>query len=109
LVSGCASYRTSSNIPDQPVSSTLWNEVKIFATGVVPDKKFKDLQRIEISIKKLTAFHADPTKEQANAELKKRAAQMGADAVVNVRYQSGVGFMTWGYIDAQGMGVKFLD
>ena len=55
-----------------------------------------------LSIKKLTAVHDDPTKEQANAELKKRASAIGCDAVVNVAYKAGVGFTTWGYLDAQG-------
>jgi uncharacterized protein YbjQ (UPF0145 family) len=32
---------------------------------------------------------------------------LGADAVINIKYKSGVGLTTWGYIDANGVAVKF--
>jgi len=34
---------------------------------------------------------------------------MGADAVINVTYASGVGFTTWGYMDAKGVAVKLQE
>lgn len=112
VLSGCAAYRTSSNIEEAAAGSQAVQtekDIPIFTSGEVFSKKYRELQRIEISIKKLTAFHADPTREMANAELKKKAAQIGADAVINVQYQSGIGLMTWGYIDAQGTGVKLVE
>lgn len=111
-LSGCASYRISSNIEEAAAEARTGQpekDIPILASGEVFNKKYQALQRIEISIKKLTAFHADPTREMANAELKKKAVQIGADAVINVQYQSGIGLMTWGYIDAQGTGVKVLE
>ena len=111
-LSGCAAYRTSSNIEDAVAGVQAVQpekDVPIFTSGEVFNRKYQELQRIEISIKKLTAFHADPTREMANAELKKKAAQIGADAVINVQYQSGIGLMTWGYIDAQGTGVRVVE
>ena len=81
--------------------------MEIYESGVSPSKKFKTLEKIEVSVKKLTLFHADPTKEQANRELEIRALSMGCDAVVGVQYQKGIGLTTWGYIDAQGNCVKF--
>lgn len=74
-----------------------------------PDRKFKELGPIEVSVKKLTIFHKDPTKEQANAALVESALAMGADAVIQVTYESGVGWTTWGYMDAKGTGVKLGD
>jgi uncharacterized protein YbjQ (UPF0145 family) len=82
-------------------------KIEVIPSGTTPARKYQVLRRIEISIKKLTVFHSDPTKEQANAELKKRAAPLGCDAVINVQYQSGIGLTTWGYIDAQGDCVRF--
>lgn len=58
-------------------------------------------------MKKLTLFHKDPTKEQANEDLIEKARLLSADAVINVTYKSGVGFTTWGYINAKGTAVKF--
>jgi len=108
LVSGCASYRTSSNIDGgtQPTNVQV-RSIPIVESGTPFDRSHRIIQKIEVSIKKLTLFHADPTKAQANAELEKRASALGCDAVLNVQYQSGIGLTTWGYIDAQGNCAKF--
>lgn len=104
---GCASYRTSSNIEATQSAAPQPKKIEVLATGAMPARKYQVLRRIEVSIKKLTIFHSDPTKEQANKELEKRAAPLGCDAVVNVQYQSGIGLTTWGYIDAQGDCVRY--
>jgi hypothetical protein len=101
--SGCASYRTSSNINSSTYS---YNGPVIVTSGSLSDKEYSVISPIEISIKKLTAFHSDPTKEQADEALKDKARSIGADAVINVKYDSGVGLFTWGYMDAEGLGVK---
>jgi hypothetical protein len=107
LLSGCASYRTSSNVEAGAESTRVSNSVELYESGMEPAQKFTTIQRLEVSIKKLTLFHADPTKEQANAELRSRASALGCDAVANVQYQAGIGLTTWGYIDAQGNCIKF--
>ncbi len=71
------------------------------------DRKYQALGVVEVSVKKLTVFHKDPTREQANEALTEKARVLGADAIVNTTYTSGVGFTTWGYIDARGTAVKF--
>jgi hypothetical protein len=107
LASGCASYRTSSNIEGGSQTAAAAKKIPIFEGSADPGKKFRTTQKIEVSIKKLTLFHADPTKEQANNELEKRASALGCDAITNAQYQAGIGLTTWGYIDAQGNCAKF--
>jgi Putative heavy-metal-binding len=105
---GCASYRVSSNIESTaPPASASAAEVLVSESGL-PGRPFKELGPIEVSVKKLTLFHPNPTKEQANAALIEKARSIGADAVINVKYSSGIGAWTWGYLDAQGTGVKFV-
>ena len=104
--SGCATYRNTSNIEATPGVVVNANAPVLITEGNLPNKKYKQLGPIEVSVKKLTAFHTDPTREQANAVLKEKARIIGADAVINVVYESGVGFSTWGYMDAKGTGVK---
>lgn len=108
VVSGCASYRTDSNISADSAPATASNAKVLIMEGV-PDKKYKELGPVEVSVKKLTVFHKDPTKEQANEALIEKARLIGADAVIKVTYESGIGFTTWGYIDAKGTGVKFRE
>lgn len=103
MATGCASYRSSSNISD---SANIYDGPVVITQGDLQDKKYTEISPIEVSIKKATLFHSDPTQEQANEALKEKARVIGADAVINVKYKRGVGLTTWGYLDAIGMGVK---
>jgi hypothetical protein len=118
FLSGCASYRVSSNVespgparsspsgtPTQASAATA-NKVLLSESDIL-DRQYKKLGPIEVSVKKLTVFHKNPTKELANEALIERARVLGADAVINIKYKSGVGLTTWGYIDANGVAVKF--
>ena len=115
VTTGCASYRTDSNIPSAPpgtavpAAATKPVTTVLISEDALPKRKFKEIGSIEVSVKKLTIFHKDPTKEQANEALTEKAREIGADAVIKVVYKSGIGFTTWGYIDANGMGVKLAD
>jgi len=109
LTSGCASYRTSSNITSDAPAGLPANTKVLISEDSLPGRKYKEIGPIEVSVKKLTVFHKDPTKEQANEALSEKARAVGADAVINTRYKSGIGFTTWGYIDANGTGVKLAD
>jgi hypothetical protein len=118
FISGCASYRVSSNVESaepargqasgtQTQPSTAPATDIILSESDISDRRYEKLGPIEVSVKKLTIFHKDPTKEQANNALIERARVMKADAVINIKYKSGIGLMTWGYIDANGVAVKF--
>lgn len=109
---GCASYRTDSNISTNETSggtakAATANKVILISEDALPGRRYTTIGPIEVTVKKLTVFHADPTKQQANEVLIEKARSIDADAVVNVKYESGIGFMTWGYIEAKGSAVKF--
>ena len=107
LLSGCSAYRASSNIDTVGIATSSQKEIVIYTVGTEPNEAYQVTQPINVSVKKLTLFHDDPTKEQANAELEKRALALKCDAVVKVFYKEGVGLTTWGYIDAEGYCAKF--
>ncbi|MBI5911209.1 MAG: heavy metal-binding domain-containing protein [Betaproteobacteria bacterium] len=109
VMPGCASYRTDSNISSESLPAASSSTKVLISEDSLPDRKYQVIGPIEVSVKKLTLFHSDPTKEQANEALTEKARAIGADAVVNVTYQSGIGFTTWGYMDAKGTGVKLAD
>jgi hypothetical protein len=109
ITSGCAPYRTSSNITSESPTALNANTKVLIAEDSLPARKYKEIGPIEVSVKKATIFHKDPTKEQANEALTESARVIGADAVINVTYQSGIGMMTWGYMDATGTGVKLAN
>jgi putative heavy-metal-binding protein len=109
VTSGCASYRVDSNIPAEATPALSSSAKVLISEGSLPNRKYKELGPIEVSVKKLTALHPNPTKERANQALIEKARAIGADAVINVTYKSGVGFTTWGYMDAKGTGVKLAE
>ena len=110
IVSGCSSYRTTSNIKNNFVQSEPSNpNIVIYDHRPPAELNYIEISPIKISISKLSVFHADPTKEQANKALIDQARILGADAVIHVHYTSGIGVLTWGYIDASGIGIKILE
>jgi len=96
---GC-SYRTDSGI-SIPQNVSAKTSVLITEDDLI-DKNCKTIEQIDASVKKLTVFHKNPTKEQVNFVLSEKAKKLDANAVRNVKYTSGVGLTTWGYMDAQG-------
>ena len=114
-LSACAGFRTSSNVDAFQTESALSvkndldTRVIISEGELAAQRRYSVIGPIEVTVKKLTMFHANPTKAHANQALAKAARAAGADAVINVTYKSGVGFTTWGYIDAKGTGVKLSE
>ena len=77
-----------------------WNDIT--------DRKYVSLGDIEVTVKKWTIFDKDPTPALVDDALRAKAAQMGADAVILVRYGTvGIGFWSWGQLDGQGRAVVF--
>jgi hypothetical protein len=111
FLSGCATYRTESNLPPPSVVTPAASQPSkvVISEDSLPGRKYKVIGPVDISVKKLTVFHSDPTREMANDALIAKAREMGADAVIEVEYKSGVGLTTWGYLDAKGKGVKLSD
>lgn len=103
-IQGCA-YRTSENSGIEQVNA---NSI-VISESHIKGKKYTSVGPISVEIKKTTIFNSDPTEEMANDLLRKKAKQMGADAVINVRYDSGMGLLTWGYIEATGIAVRFIN
>lgn len=100
-INGC-SYRNDSgiSIPDNLNAMSASNV--LVTEDSLNDKNCVTIKEIDTSVKKLTVFHKDPTKEQANFVLAEQAKKLDANAVRNVKYSSGVGLTTWGYMDAKG-------
>ena len=103
---GCASYRTNTNIDFDSTEALELPSDFLILEGDLLDTPYTAVAPVEAVVKKLTAFHKDPTKEQVNLVLFQQAASLGGDAVINVKYKSGVGFGTWGYLQANGIAVR---
>ena len=107
MLTGCAAYRTEKDAALPTAATTLSTKKILIREDALAERKYKELGPVTGEVKKLTMFHSDPTRDQVNLILTEKAQAMGADAVVKVTYKTGIGLMTWGYIEATGVGVKF--
>ena len=116
----CGTYATSSVQPVGAPAATF-GPPKSAATVVptlpaqiivtendITDRPYKSLGDISVTVKKVTIFDHDPTREKVAEALREEAAKLGADAVVLVRYGTvGIGLTSWGIMDGQGRAVAF--
>lgn len=117
VFSGCATWSTSSvKLNDKSGSEIVSKDEKksaeqiILSKSDILDKKYKILADIEVTVNKTTIFNADPTPEMVNKELREKAAELGADAVVFVRYgEVGMSFMSYGALNGKGRAIAFIN
>lgn len=112
LLLGCSTWsRGSIERSDQQaaIATTPTEPTRIALTeGDITNRKYLPLGDITVTVNKTTIFHPDPTKEQVNEGLKERAAALGADAVIFVRYgRVGISPESWGSLEGKGRAIKF--
>jgi hypothetical protein len=76
--------------------------------GDITERPYRSLGDVSATVAKWTIFDADPTREQVNQALQQKAAELGADAVILVRYGTvGIGVFTWGKLEGNGRAIAF--
>jgi len=99
LASGCATTGRVNYHPDMLITEED-----------LPSVKYRLLGDISVTAQKPSLISKDPTKENVNNLLRSKAAKMGADAVILVRYGSvGIGLNSWGELKGSGRAVKIID
>lgn len=113
LLAGCATWSTASVERSQAaqeqrtVQSTQANNILISQQDI-NYPPYTVLGDITATVNKITLFHANPTREMVNEKLREKAAKLGADAVIFVRYgEVGVSPLSWGSLEGKGRAVKF--
>lgn len=77
------------------------------SADALPNRKHRTIGDVEVTVKKPTVFDRNPSQESANEALTEKARAMGADAVINVTYSSGVDPVTsFVYMEAKGLAVR---
>lgn len=117
-LSACSGNRTSESVSpvagaepstSQAVAPTNPASVKI-TTGDITDRPYRSLGDISVTVSKWTIFDPDPTPAQVDVALKEKAAKLGANAVILVRYGAlGIGAFTWGKLDGNGRAIAFTN
>jgi hypothetical protein len=111
-LSGCATWSTSSidrqgDIPRGALRPTVAENILLSEQDEVV-KKYVALGDITVNVNKTTIFHPNPTKDLVDLKLREKAATLGADAVILVRYgNGGVSLMSWGSLEGKGRAIKY--
>jgi hypothetical protein len=112
LLPACADGWSTSQVSGRPSAAlgkkpTAPDKIQI-VEGDITDRPYKSLGDISVTVNKTTIFNADPTPQMVNQRLQTRAAELGADAVIQVRYGTvGIGLMSWGSLDGKGRAIVF--
>ena len=109
MMVGCAPYSTNSNISFESTIIDAPKTAVIITSGTIGNIKYEEIGEIEAKVKKSKPYYPDPTDEQANVVLSEKAKMLGADAVINVTYESKQSYTSWGVITAKGIAVKFVE
>lgn len=116
-MSGCATWSTSSidnkdvstqESSQSAISKKLPSQIYLTDKDVV-DRPYKSLGDITATVNKTTIFHPNPTREMVNEKLQKEASELGADAVILIRYgDGGISLMSWGSLEGKGRAIKYI-
>lgn len=69
------------------------------------DFRYRPVRELKAKCEASHAFMPAPTEMEVNAKLRGMAAKVGANAVVNVQYNSGVSLTSWKSISGTGLAV----
>jgi len=78
--------------------------IQIFAGK--PDFEYEPIRRLEVKCEASHAFMPAPTVDEANGRLRTMAAKVGANAIVEAEYSSGVSLTSWKSMKATGLAVR---
>lgn len=90
----------------QTAQATLPTDVAILTSP--PSGNYTVLEELKVTVNKLTAFHPNPTVEQAQLALKKKAASLGANGLIDVTIgEVHIEALSWGARTATGTAIKY--
>lgn len=112
LMAGCATWSTGSvnqSTKQAAIQLEKTEARKILVSEAdITDRTYDSVGDITVTVNKTTVFHPTPTRELVNVKLQEKAADLGADAVILVRYgEAGVSFFSWGSLEGKGRAIKF--
>lgn len=90
------------SVPPTTAAGRSTDAIRLTSTDIT-ERKYRSLGDITVTLSKWTIFSADPTRAEIDDKLEAKAAALGADAVILVRYGS-VGMSAFSYGQLKGSG-----
>lgn len=79
-------------------------DIEIYAGK--PDFEYQPIRQIEAKCEAGHAFSSAPSMEEVNVRLRALAAKVGANAIIEVDYDSGISLTSWRALTGRGLAVK---
>jgi hypothetical protein len=80
----------------------------IVTEGDISDRPYVPMGTVTAKAGKFSWVSRNPDHSDVDRKLREKAQQMGADAVIRVRYTpTGASLMSWGGIKAEGMAIRY--
>src|SRR5438874_6975932 len=73
-----------------------------------PEFEYTPIRQLEAKCEAATNFSPAPTMEAVNGKLRQLASSVGANAIVDVEYRSGMSLTSWRSMKGTGLAVKKL-
>lgn len=81
-----------------------YRDIEVHLGGT--SKPFKVLGRVKARKGAFSALSKKPTYKEVNEKLRKKAYEMGANAILHVEYKRGISATSWKTLWAKGTAVK---
>ena len=73
-------------------------------------RPYQAIGDITAEVNKTTVFHPPPTREMVVQKPREKGAELGADAVILVRYGTvGISPLSWGTLEGKGRAVEYTE
>lgn len=93
-------------VPAAPYSSNV--DGFIVTEGDISDRPYIEVGTVSAKTTKFSLVSKNSNREMVDIKLREKARQLGANAVVRVRYGStGISLMNWGGVRVEGVAVRF--
>ncbi len=115
IVTGCASdparisdgpRNVGTIAPRADSASRPTGPIPVSTTGAT--RPHSVLENMTATARQITIFGKVPTRSDVDNDLRKRAMELDADAVVNLRYgEQGAGLVSWSQISGEGQAIRY--
>ena len=73
------------------------------------DRPHRELGEVTARKRAMTVFHKAPEISAGEEALRKKAAELGADAVIHAEFDRGISAWSWKTLNAKGTAIAFED
>ncbi len=96
-------------VAEQPYITMPTDPARIAVSEAGSERRYQSLGEITVTLHKTTILQPDPTEAELAALMRAKAATIGADAIIETRFQRIREGLDGSVLEGRGQAIKFLD